>query len=410
MQSLIGKVTLNENQVMYLDVLRALAAETVLVSHATRFWQSLQPAAAPAFGVLLFFLISGFLITRSVQNRWDVPGFGFRSYAIERFARIYTAMVPAICLVAIVDAFSADTGHFENADRLTVVNWFGNLAMLQDFPVFLVARRALGDSDWFIRPFGSAQPFWTLSIEWWIYIVFGWVALVRLRGQRLVFWGHLGLAFAIVTPAYHFAAGYADGLTLYWMTGMAASLFYPALVRLTGHAAAAAGLSWRQLILLGTSTCLAAMAIRLARNNTAYEYAFTIFTAGAIFLPLYGLERAVRPVAAWLRRAVAFVAGYSYSLYLIHATIIIYWASLRPDTTQSPTTFLAILVVANAAAILFWGAFERHYPAVGRALKRRFLTPSRTAAWRSFTGPAGSPATAPTDRSPSTRKEAESAA
>ena len=191
MQSLIGKVTLNENQVMYLDVLRALAAETVLVSHATRFWQSLQPAAAPAFGVLLFFLISGFLITRSVQNRWDVPGFGFRSYAIERFARIYTAMVPAICLVAIVDAFSADTGHFENADRLTVVNWFGNLAMLQDFPVFLVARRALGDSDWFIRPFGSAQPFWTLSIEWWIYIVFGWVALVRLRGQRLVFWGHL---------------------------------------------------------------------------------------------------------------------------------------------------------------------------------------------------------------------------
>jgi peptidoglycan/LPS O-acetylase OafA/YrhL len=95
----------------------------------------------------------------------------------------------------------------------------------------------------------------------------------------------------------------------------------------------------------------------------------------------------VRPVAAWLRRAVAFVAGYSYSLYLIHATIIIYWASLRPDTTQSPTTFLAILVVANAAAILFWWAFERHYPAVGRALKRRFLTPSRTAASRIFHGP-----------------------
>ena len=73
--------------------------------------------------------------------------------------------MPAILLVAAMDYFCIS--HYpgtngETIARFTTPSFFANLAMLQAPAVTL--------------PFGSAAPFWTVAIEFWIYMFVGLLA------------------------------------------------------------------------------------------------------------------------------------------------------------------------------------------------------------------------------------------
>jgi peptidoglycan/LPS O-acetylase OafA/YrhL len=90
-----------------LDLLRACAAQMVRVGHAISFfiaqWRPTTLPLAQNVGVLLFFLLSGFLITHTLIQRSQNPEYGFFDFLIDWFARIYSALVPALIFVVIVD-------------------------------------------------------------------------------------------------------------------------------------------------------------------------------------------------------------------------------------------------------------------------------------------------------------------
>ena len=75
-----------------LDLLRAIAAQMVCVGHAINFFawdrRLTRLPLLQNVGVLLFFLISGFLITYTLFERSRDPGYGFWQFCVERFARI----------------------------------------------------------------------------------------------------------------------------------------------------------------------------------------------------------------------------------------------------------------------------------------------------------------------------------
>ena len=75
---------------------------------------------------------------------------------------------------------------------------------------------------------------------------------------------------------------------------------------------------------------------------------------------------------------IGFIAAYSYSLYLIHHTILeLVWVK-RPDLVGSEAAFWAMIAICNLAAILFWWAFERHHRQLAQAA-RGWLARRRTA-------------------------------
>jgi peptidoglycan/LPS O-acetylase OafA/YrhL len=124
------------------------------------------------------------------------------------------------------------------------------------------------------------------------------------------------------------------------------------------------------------------MAARMAANprlmtvpGAIYELQFGLFMA----LLLFGLMFAF----SGLRRAgpqtlVGFVAGYSYSLYLIHHSIVeLLWVK-RQDLIGSHAAFWGLIVVSNLAAIVFWWAFERHHRQMAKAA-RAWLARRRSA-------------------------------
>ena len=86
---------------LYLDALRFGAAFVVFLSHYGKFtrgmlWQ-MQPYGRTA--VMVFFVLSGFVIAWVTETRERTV----EDYALSRLARLYSVIVPAFILTAVLD-------------------------------------------------------------------------------------------------------------------------------------------------------------------------------------------------------------------------------------------------------------------------------------------------------------------
>jgi peptidoglycan/LPS O-acetylase OafA/YrhL len=359
-------------QVSYLDFLRGVASLFVLVGHsgiAFRENSWLASGHLQSLGVITFFLISGFLITSSVLNRSLRPGYGFAPYIIDRFFRIFTAYVPALILVAVVDAFVFTLPSYPYRSDYDVPTWFANLLMLQDYPIFQVLRRiGVDDQWWFFGPFGSGRPFWTVAIEWWIYLLFGWIVFFG-RSKwptTLVVWSALAL---MVVPGYHFVGGYAQCLTMLWLLGMAAAYFWhtqPSRAARYPLLATHGGQIGFGIFAFG----LFCMAGRLfANNGLIYELQFALFFAVSLFGIFLMLGRSLRTIPKLIRVPVGFLAEFSYSLYLTHFSLVVFVQARYPDRADDPDLFWGVIGASLVLAIVFWALFERHHRVLARMAK-----------------------------------------
>jgi peptidoglycan/LPS O-acetylase OafA/YrhL len=133
----VTKRSLSDGQVAYLNIIRALAAELVLVSHAFLYFHADSKAYMNAkqilgtLGVVLFFLISGFLISRSAFTNTRRGSYTLSDYIIERFARIYTAFLPALVSIAVLDYFLLGYPAFPDTASYNYSTFFGNLFMVR---------------------------------------------------------------------------------------------------------------------------------------------------------------------------------------------------------------------------------------------------------------------------------------
>src|ERR1044071_5164975 len=106
---------LSSAQQVFLDAVRGGAALMVALGHAAHY---LLPGSWMAngqlqgMGVALFFLISGFLISHSVLRRLGDVRYDFRAYFIDRFCRIYCALLPALLLVVLLDGAVHDAPSY----------------------------------------------------------------------------------------------------------------------------------------------------------------------------------------------------------------------------------------------------------------------------------------------------------
>ena len=131
----------------------------------------------------MFLVLSGFLISRSVRRRRDEGTFTLGRYMKDRFARIYVPLIPLIPIVLLGDRVFLGPG-LESRFVEVRHGWFtvaSNVLMLQDNWTVQVIDRVF-DADLSRRSLGSAAPWWTVALEWWIYVAFGAGICCRLRG------------------------------------------------------------------------------------------------------------------------------------------------------------------------------------------------------------------------------------
>ena len=173
---------------VHLDAMRGLAAVAVLVGHLralffVEFPEVFHPAMPikmlyffAGFGhqaVIVFFVLSGFLIASSVQRAHQQERWSWKWYAQNRLTRLYIVLLPALLLTGLWDRLGM---HLFGQN-----NVYGALPAYQH--IVLVPIRdgsgpgtLLGNAMFvqsiLVRPFGSDSPLWSLTNEFWYYALF----------------------------------------------------------------------------------------------------------------------------------------------------------------------------------------------------------------------------------------------
>jgi peptidoglycan/LPS O-acetylase OafA/YrhL len=357
---------LSTNGTALLDLLRALAANLVLFGHAADVFGVENHVPAGLIGVSVFFILSGFLILQSSLARIQRDGPFFVPYMIDRFARIFTAYVPALILVALVNA-TVDLGHWGQEGISTGPTAFiGNLLLLQDYPLFQAVHRLVG--DWHhIRSYNSAEPFWTIPIEFWIYVAFGlgFFGLIVRERIGMVLPVILGLV-ALPVVIWNAAAGGGNGLSLVWLVGAATAYVWAGAWHRSAHK-----LQIGSVVVLAAGVCLVGRGLKFGWN---FQDLGIVLCEALIIVGGLSVMDGIRVLPRSLRDACTFLASYSYSLYLVHNTVLVVVQHSLARAIGSAAFGLA-LVAAHLVAFAMYLLFERHYRQVATWLKRLLLRP-----------------------------------
>lgn len=324
-----------------LDAARALAAFAVLFGHTMQitvyngyfpYWFVLQHNA-----VLIFFVLSGLVIATTAGK----AGSDLTSYAIARAARILPVALPAI-------AFSV------GVEWLITSGQMGGLSSWEVIRNMLFSSLFLSES--FATGLPGNPPFWSLCYEVWFYVLFG--AAYYLRGRSRL--ASLALLAALAGP--NILLLLPAWLAGVWVahTGIWRRISRPAawLLAFVGLAGIPLAVPYAQ-DLAADLTALAPWKLRYA------EFAVTDwFVAAAVAIFLVALRRLLgtegRLLIA-LQRPIRYLAGMSFTLYLLHWPLIALLGYLGIDPLPGNLGIAAYLamIVAICALIAHFTEHQR---------------------------------------------------
>jgi peptidoglycan/LPS O-acetylase OafA/YrhL len=321
---------------VYLDLIRFTAALTVFLGHTSgqRMTGGLLWPIAPFMSeaVTIFFVLSGYVIAyvRDQKER------SASTFIVSRAARIYSVALPALILTFALDwigrsinpqVYNAAWGyHSENQIWQFVAN------------VLFVNRLWFND----VTP-GSNLPFWSLGYEVWYYTVFAMGTFLSGR------WRIIGVVSGLVIAGPQIVAmlpvwligvgGYHLSRALRIGFGAGAVLCAGCLVGWVGYEI----WGFRHGRLVGLAPAM------LGRPELVQDYLVAVLFAGH----LLGFEAISRTftVPHRLAKAIRWVAGATFSLYLFHLPVTQILTALSPWPLASAAN--RVLVVGGTLVVAF---------------------------------------------------------
>ena len=366
---------------LLISLMRGLAALQVAAAHLrAEMFPGLRDIASPsayyqllAFGtgfahqaVVVFFLISGWLVGGSLLNKLERANTStgaadgaspWRAYAIDRLTRLWTVLIPALCLMLLVgvltDVVDPARADFSTANAYSAAAFAGNLVGLQTVDV---------------DNFGGNYALWSLANETWYYIQFPLLLIMFTSRSRM----RQGCAAAVLLVL---GTSLPLSITLYfalWLLGAAFSR-----IRIDCGTGARAGLA---AIVVASS-----IYFRLRGSNDDLNpesflqdlvYSLPLLTfLSTLHAPFATTSSPMRAVA----RLAHTLSEFSFTLYVTHIPVIklLRYAGqktfgrdrLVPDAPLAYAVYAGMLLTLLATAWLSYRLFESHTFRVRRAVR-----------------------------------------
>ena len=343
-----------------LDLIRALAAFTVVVHHARNlFFVDYHPGMSLFFkafyfisnlgpqAVMVFFVLSGYFVGGSVLRKMRSDRWRWRDYALDRLSRLWVVLIAALVITCILDVMGM---HFFGGKFYAGTE--GN--MLLQSPV----SESLGAGNFvcnvfFLQTlmcptFGSNGPLWSLANEFWYYIWFPALLAVFFAKYRSKAACVLAiLAIISIVAFFHIFTGF-----ILWCLGVVAYT-----LRVSEDGATATFMrrfEWPACLLFLAT--LAASRLHLAND-------FMIGTAFFVYL-ICLLQRKTSGVSGATARWSINMSEQSYTLYLAHMPFIVFimsgvWARRLEPSFGNFAIYLGLVIVTYLYAFLLYFLFER---------------------------------------------------
>jgi peptidoglycan/LPS O-acetylase OafA/YrhL len=389
----------------WLDALRGFAAVVVALFHLSPYVIGRENHLLiyrhfdlGKYGVLLFFLVSGYVIPMSLERHGSL-----RKFWIGRLLRIYPAYLFTVAVVVLLIAAGISDPHPGLAEE-PVGGGLGQVTMLQDF---------VGVS-------GMITPFWTLSFEMAFYLIaaglFAWnlhrlsawwaagLTLTAVLGGPMLPDALLGgapghrrvLAAVLILVVAGSLSAYLSGRRPLVLAAGAAGIGLVLLPAVNGHATRwiVATASWQALLMLAVMfagtvvyrlqhgeiprrTAVAALTVvflgcvftsrlHTGQPEELVRWATVTLAVTASFAVAFALRtRRMPAVLTWL-------GAVSFSVYLLHVVVLGLLKQVVDVETAGPIRFGLLFAVGTLLASWFTYRFvEQPGQALGRSLQRR---------------------------------------
>lgn len=355
----------HEWQSPLISLLRGLAALQVAAAHLrAQVFPGLSTLQDPSLwyvglsffsgfahqAVVVFFVLSGWLVGGSLLDRIGRPH-AIRDYAIDRMTRLWIVLLPAFILMLLLGLgtgeLDAEQPWLADISPWSLTTLLGNLAGVQTMAV---------------PAFGGNFPLWSLAYETWYYALFPLLMLAIRPGDT-----QWRLAAAVAAVALAFCL--SSGIVLYflvWLMGAAASRVRLDVSRVQRYA------GW---LLFGAL----AVGMRLQGQDgdmDAHSLGRDVLYSAFFLLCLCGAGRrdpaAMRPLVA----VGAFLAGFSFTLYVLHVPLLrMLWTYrggelLSTDDPASMAVYAAMLAIVVSLSYLIHLPFEAQTARLRRFIKQ----------------------------------------
>ena len=392
------KKSISKESSVFLNLIRLVSCELVVICHfLTRYqpipWDALFKLGSIIGGaaVLLFFILSGLLISYSLHNKLDNPEYRFRNYFVDRFSRIYSGLLPAMLLGTIIVVVIYVTNYAYFVDLCSMqstpspLNFVMTLGMLESFPVAffnsLLSVFGLSFPLPEVTPYGFNGILWTLVILWWIYMVFGWivigsVGLIRKqkssKSYKVIFLVVAALLSLLLIGLYQ----QNSSLVTVWFVG---ALMMLAISSKTVNTKISSNLATRLLGILFILSLASALYGMYVAAWTGQYYGLglgvllsTFVFLGVLFFNSGGFKQASKLMLnKHVVSGITIGAAFSYTLFVTHYPIIIFLNGLNLPVNRF-LMFLPILLITNLTAFSIAHFTEKKHKELARTIKKWF--------------------------------------
>ncbi|MEM7360308.1 MAG: acyltransferase family protein [Pseudomonadota bacterium] len=327
-----------------IDGLRALAVLAVIVYHAEFLLGDEKILQGGFIGVDVFFVISGYLITKIILREMDAGSFSFLHFYQRRARRILPAL------------FTVMAASIAYAWALLLPK------AMQEFAGSGLASLAFGSNFWFwLEDSYTAEPSslkpllhtWSLSVEEQFYVLFPLLMLLIFRFARSWLMVIFVVLFVASLSWASYLSAHAPDSNFFLLPSRGWELLAGALLvrweanRPRGHP------RWMSLLLPGLGVLLIVLALIFMRDDMAHPSLITLASVfGCMLVIMYGGQGDFisRILAS---RPLVFIGLTSYSLYLWHFPVFVF-ARVKEDFDSNTGKLEAIAISTVLALIAYY--------------------------------------------------------
>jgi peptidoglycan/LPS O-acetylase OafA/YrhL len=380
---------------VWLDILRGGAAQAVLLGHAYQlffFGNHAGPESKITMtvhsliiylskwshdAVIVFFVLSGYLVGGRAIEALRAKVFEWPKYLIARLSRLWTVLIPCLILTFILDRISVSLG----AGEYVISNWSslflpGWIANGDAWSISRFLGNAFFVVNFLVPQYGTNISLWSLANEFWYYALLPALALLPFGSAK-----QRGLALAVIAIFVLILTRVSPIVTLYFLFGFCIWLLGAGayFIRPSPTASAAA-------LLIGASALVCADLVAPDIGTYLRDFLTGLITACVIVL-------SVNLPTLGLRRPAKFIAGFSYSLYVMHLPVLVLLFAFDPLTainkpynSHDLMRLMAYLAITNVCCIAFWWSFELRTDSVRKIVQRLCSVVFATVAQSGATG------------------------
>jgi peptidoglycan/LPS O-acetylase OafA/YrhL len=344
-----------------LDIVRFLAAFTVLLSHASGLDFVTADTTLGHYGreaVIIFFVLSGFVIAYTADQKDRT----LSVYSIHRISRVYSVVIPALLLTPIVDGIGS---------RLHPEFYVGYDAQSVWFIRLINSVLCMNEWGFWSVQFFSNVPYWSISYEVAYYILFaisfylkgsvGWPLLLivsLLAGPRIL----------LLLPIWMLGVWVYRSQWLCNITRKTAALII--ILSCLGWVVVVDG-GWAGHIGGLLSNIMGTKLWRIGLGWSRFfltDYLVAIIVA-LNFIAVRVIVADVTIASMPLIKTIRMLSLLTFPLYLFHQPLLLFFASISPPRISDATRSLFVIVLTLAVVAVVTPFCE-----LLRAHMRRFLS------------------------------------